>query len=64
MHLRDVKLHAGSREALKAARKRIQIVFQDPYRSLDPRQRVVGETIIEGRSIWRAARAGDGARGS
>jgi peptide/nickel transport system ATP-binding protein len=27
--------------ALKAARKRIQIVFQDPYGSLDPRQRVV-----------------------
>ncbi|MBL8309722.1 MAG: ABC transporter ATP-binding protein [Burkholderiales bacterium] len=47
VHLRDVKLHAGSREALKAARKRIQIVFQDPYRSLDPRQRV-GEAIIEG----------------
>ena len=47
VHLRDVELHAGSHEALKAARKRIQIVFQDPYRSLDPRQRV-GEAIIEG----------------
>ena len=33
--------------ALQAARKRIQIVFQDPYRSLDPRQRV-GDAIIEG----------------
>ncbi len=47
LRLRDVALHEGSRMALQAARKRIQIVFQDPYRSLDPRQRV-GDAIIEG----------------
>jgi peptide/nickel transport system ATP-binding protein len=32
---------------LRAQRRRIQIVFQDPYRSLNPR-RVVGDSIIEG----------------
>jgi peptide/nickel transport system ATP-binding protein len=45
--LREARLDRGSRDDLKLARKRIQIVFQDPYRSLDPRQRV-GEAIIEG----------------
>ena len=33
--------------ALREFRQRVQIVFQDPYRSLNPRRRV-GEAVIEG----------------
>lgn len=33
--------------AMRPHRKRVQIVFQDPYRSLNPRRRI-GESLIEG----------------
>jgi ABC-type glutathione transport system ATPase component len=41
-------LHALPREELRQARRDIQMVFQDPYGSLDPRQtveRIVGEPL-------------------
>ena len=47
MRLGETQLDGVTRGSLMLARKRIQIIFQDPYRSLDPRQRV-GDAIIEG----------------
>jgi peptide/nickel transport system ATP-binding protein len=41
--------------ALRPLRKRVQIVFQDPYRSLNPR-RTVGEAMIEGPMNYGMAR--------
>src|SRR5437763_8045191 len=43
----DVDFGRLPRRALREVRKRIQIVFQDPYASLDPRQ-TVGKLIAEG----------------
>lgn len=41
----DIAMMSAS--ALRPLRKRVQIVFQDPYRSLNPR-RTVGEALMEG----------------
>ena len=40
---------------LRAHRRRVQIVFQDPYRSLNPR-RTVGQSIVEGPMNFGLAR--------
>ena len=53
-------LHALSAPELRAARRHIQMVFQDPYGSLDPRQRVeriVGEPLSVDRSVTASERA-------
>jgi peptide/nickel transport system ATP-binding protein len=44
-----------SAATLRPLRKRVQIVFQDPYRSLNPR-RTVGEALIEGPMNYGLAR--------
>ncbi|MEK9720878.1 MAG: microcin ABC transporter ATP-binding protein, partial [Quisquiliibacterium sp.] len=45
VHGDDIASIPASR--LQPLRKRVQIVFQDPYRSLNPR-RTISEAIIEG----------------
>ncbi|MDQ6917227.1 MAG: ABC transporter ATP-binding protein [Pseudomonadota bacterium] len=45
--LDDVDIAQLGGAALHGFRRRVQIVFQDPYRSLNPR-RTVGESIVEG----------------
>jgi peptide/nickel transport system ATP-binding protein len=45
-----------SRAALHALRRRVQVVFQDPYRSLNPR-RTVGAAIVEGPMNYGASRS-------
>jgi peptide/nickel transport system ATP-binding protein len=47
VHLGNRDISSLSRKLLQPHRKKIQIVFQDPYRSLNPRI-TVGETITEG----------------
>ena len=47
-------LFAVGGRALRSLRQQIQVVFQDPYGSLDPRQRV-GDIVGEGLEIHRLA---------
>jgi len=44
--LGDTQISHLDKEALRAARSRFQIIFQDPYSSLDPRKRA-GEIVRE-----------------
>src|SRR5262249_49662691 len=46
IRLDNHEIAAAYGEELRSERKRVQIVFQDPYRSLSPR-RTVGQSIIE-----------------
>jgi ABC-type glutathione transport system ATPase component len=50
------ELSTLSRASLRPHRKRIQMIFQDPYRSLNPRV-TVGETIVEGPMNFGVPRA-------
>ena len=47
IHIKDRDIAQLSGSQLRPMRQRIQIVFQDPYRSLNPRMNV-GDSIIEG----------------
>ena len=50
------QVRAMGREALRRFRRRAQIVFQDPYASLDPRLKV-GESIMRGPMAFGTLRA-------
>ena len=47
INLHDVDIGTLPPSLLRPHRKKVQIVFQDPYRSLNPR-RTVGQSIVEG----------------
>ena len=47
IHINGRDIAGATRRALRPLRQRFQIIFQDPYRSLNPRRRV-GDSIIEG----------------
>ncbi len=47
IHLDGVDIGTASGKPLRQLRKRIQIIFQDPYRSLNPRIRI-GDSLTEG----------------
>ena len=56
IRLQGIDIGALSPSAMRPHRGRIQIVFQDPYRSLNPR-RTVGAAIVEGPLNFGVAKA-------
>ena len=52
------ELFALDRGELRRTRRRMQIIFQDPYSSLNPRMRV-GDAVAEGIEIHRLARGAE-----
>ncbi len=58
VRLGDVDLATVDSAALRAARRRVQMIFQDPYASLDPRM-TVGDSIGEPLLVHGVAHGGD-----
>jgi peptide/nickel transport system ATP-binding protein len=54
VHLEGVDLHALDAAALRRARAKLQMVFQDPYGSLDPRRTVL-QTVAEPLAVLHGA---------
>ncbi|MCM2293109.1 ABC transporter ATP-binding protein [Allorhizobium sp. BGMRC 0089] len=54
--LGNQRLETGTAQSRRAFRKHIQIVFQDPYGSLNPRRRI-GDLLIEGPLNFGVAKA-------
>jgi oligopeptide transport system ATP-binding protein len=58
VYLEDVDLAQASASQVRTLRPRMQMIFQDPYASLDPRktvERIIGEKrggYVEGNSQW------------
>ena len=51
-------VRALDRESLRRLRRRMQVVFQDPYTSLDPRM-TVGSTVREGMEVHGLAKGAE-----
>ena len=60
--LNGERIAGFSRRELTAARRRVQMIFQDPYESLNPRQRV-GDIVAEPLRIHRATASSEETRG-
>ena len=58
VRFKDIDVRGLSRRGLRSARRHFQIVFQDPYSSLDPRMRV-GAIVGEPLAIHRIGTAAD-----
>jgi dipeptide transport system ATP-binding protein len=59
LHIDGVDVSSGNRAAVKNARKKVQIVFQDPYGSLNPRKKVgviIGEPLAINEDLSRGER--------
>ena len=55
IHFEGVNLSAASPAELKAMRRKVQVIFQDPYSSLNPRM-TVGQTIAEPLRVYNLAK--------